>query len=75
VRIAKADDGVENLRPVVLARLWIDFHELRRTRPELATVSIPGFASDDQLRREGLARLQLVVAAAPASSALSGRSR
>lgn len=50
--IAEADIIVENFRPGVLARLGVDFAALRRARPALTTVSIPGFASDDQLRRD-----------------------
>ena len=50
--IAEADIVIENFRPSVLTRLGIDFAALRRTRPELITVSIPGFASNDQLRRD-----------------------
>lgn len=50
--IAEADIVIENFRPGVLTRLGIDFAALRRTRPELITVSIPGFASNDQLRRD-----------------------
>jgi len=50
--IAEADIVVENFRPGVLARLGIDFAALRRERPALITVSIPGFASNDQLRRD-----------------------
>lgn len=50
--IAEADIVIEGFRPGKLARLGIDFTELRRTRPELITVSIPGFASNDALRRD-----------------------
>ncbi|WP_441258742.1 CoA transferase [Bradyrhizobium sp. 521_C7_N1_3] len=50
--IAEADVVVENFRPGVLSRLGIDFAALRKARPDLITVSIPGFASTDQLRRE-----------------------
>lgn len=50
--IEQADIVVENFRPGVLSRLGIDFAEFRRTRPELIAVSIPGFASNDQLRRD-----------------------
>jgi crotonobetainyl-CoA:carnitine CoA-transferase CaiB-like acyl-CoA transferase len=50
--IDEADIVVENFRPGVLARLGVDFSALRRARPELITVSIPGFASNDQLRRD-----------------------
>ncbi|MGY3463472.1 crotonobetainyl-CoA:carnitine CoA-transferase CaiB-like acyl-CoA transferase [Bradyrhizobium sp. LM6.11] len=50
--IAEADIVIENFRPGVLSRLGIDFSALRKARPALTTVSIPGFASNDQLRRE-----------------------
>ncbi|UPJ26319.1 CoA transferase [Bradyrhizobium sp. CW1] len=50
--IADADIVIENFRPGVLSRLGVDFSSLRKTRPALTTVSIPGFASNDQLRRE-----------------------
>ncbi|MGY3372023.1 crotonobetainyl-CoA:carnitine CoA-transferase CaiB-like acyl-CoA transferase [Bradyrhizobium sp. GM2.4] len=50
--IAEADIVIENFRPGVLSRLGIDFSVLRKTHPALITVSIPGFASNDQLRRE-----------------------
>ncbi|MGY4343105.1 crotonobetainyl-CoA:carnitine CoA-transferase CaiB-like acyl-CoA transferase [Bradyrhizobium sp. LM2.9] len=50
--ISDADIVIENFRPGVLRRLGIDFSALRKTRPTLITVSIPGFASNDQLRRE-----------------------
>ena len=50
--IAEADIVIENFRPGVMQRLGIDFAELRAARPELITVSIPGFASNDELRRD-----------------------
>ncbi|MCK1608171.1 MULTISPECIES: CoA transferase [unclassified Bradyrhizobium] len=50
--IREADIVVENFRPGVLRRLGLDFTALRSVRPALITVSVPGFASDDQLRRE-----------------------
>ena len=58
-----ADIVVENFRPGVLARLGVDLTALRRARPTLITVSIPGFASDDQLRRDWRA-FESVIAAA-----------
>lgn len=60
--IGEADIVVENFRPGVLRRLGIDFTALRSARPDLITVSIPGFASNDQLRREWRA-FEAVVAA------------
>ncbi|MGX5840595.1 CoA transferase [Mesorhizobium sp. ArgA1] len=60
--VAEADIVIENFRPGVLARLGIDFTALRKARPELITVSIPGFASNDQLRRDWRA-FETVIAA------------
>ncbi|WP_095081817.1 CoA transferase [Mesorhizobium sophorae] len=60
--VAEADIVIENFRPGVLARLGIDFEVLRKARPELITLSIPGFASNDQLRRDWRA-FETVIAA------------
>ncbi|MFT5934787.1 MAG: crotonobetainyl-CoA:carnitine CoA-transferase CaiB-like acyl-CoA transferase [Hydrogenophaga sp.] len=50
--IEEADIVVENFRPGVMARMGIDLTALRTARPELITLSIPGFASNDELRRD-----------------------
>lgn len=50
--IEKADIVIESFRPDVMKRLGIDFQQLRESRPDLISLSIPGFASNDQLRRE-----------------------
>lgn len=50
--IEKADVVIENFPPNVMLRFGIDFEQLRTLQPELITLSIPGFASNDQLRRE-----------------------
>ncbi|MDX8528524.1 CoA transferase [Mesorhizobium sp. MSK_1335] len=50
--IAEADIVIENFRPGVMRRLGIDFAKLRVARPDLITVSMPGFASNDELRRD-----------------------
>ena len=50
--IAEADIVIENFRPGKLEALKIDFAVLRQERPELITLSIPGFASNDEERRE-----------------------
>ncbi|MGY4877513.1 CoA transferase [Vreelandella aquamarina] len=50
--IEEADIVVESFRPGVMKRLGIDFEALRAERQELITLSIPGFASNDELRRE-----------------------
>lgn len=60
--VAEADIVIENFRPGVLARLGIDFSTLRKSRPELITLSIPGFASDDELPRDWRA-FETVIAA------------
>lgn len=48
--IEEADVVVENFRPGVMKRLGIAFEQLREARPELITLSLPGFASNDNLR-------------------------
>ncbi len=60
--IAEADIVIESFRPDVMQRLGIDFAQLRKQRPELITLSIPGFASNDQLRREWKATEAVVAA-------------
>ncbi len=60
--IGEADIVIENFRPGKFATLGIDFAELRRERPELITLSIPGFASNDEERRE-LRAYESVIAA------------
>jgi crotonobetainyl-CoA:carnitine CoA-transferase CaiB-like acyl-CoA transferase len=61
--IADADVVVENFRPGVMSRLGLDLAELRVERPELVTVSLPGFASDDELRRDWKAFESIIAAA------------
>ncbi|SCB56039.1 dimethylsulfoniopropionate cleavage enzyme DddD [Bradyrhizobium shewense] len=61
--ISEADIAIENFRPGVLGRLGIDFAALRKVQPKLITVSIPGFAANDELRREWRA-FESVIAAA-----------
>src|SRR5210317_1738446 len=60
--IAQADIVIEGFRNGVMSRLGIDFQQLRETRPELITLSIPGFASNDGLRAQWRA-FESVVAA------------
>lgn len=60
--IAKADIVIESFRPGVIKRLGVDFEQLRRERPELITLSIPGFASNDDLRKEWKATEAVVAA-------------
>ncbi|MBN8414114.1 CoA transferase [Halomonas litopenaei] len=50
--IEEADIVIESFRPGVMQRLGIDFAALREERPELITLSMPGFASNDELRRD-----------------------
>ncbi|MGB0496511.1 MAG: CoA transferase, partial [Kangiellaceae bacterium] len=50
--IEKADIVVENFRPNVMKRLGLDFVQLRLKRPDLISLSIPGFASNDELRSQ-----------------------
>jgi len=60
--IAKADVVIESFRPGVMKRLGIDFEQLRQERPELVTLSVPGFASNDELRRDWKATEAIVAA-------------
>jgi crotonobetainyl-CoA:carnitine CoA-transferase CaiB-like acyl-CoA transferase len=60
--IAKADVVIESFRPGVMQRLGIDFARLQAERPALITLSMPGFASNDQLRRDWKATEAVVAA-------------
>ena len=60
--IGEADIIVESFRPGVMTRLGLDFAALRRERPELITLSIPGFASNDELRRDWRAYESIIAA-------------
>lgn len=64
--IAHADVVIESFRPGVMQRLGIDFAQLREASPELVTLSVPGFASNDQLRSEWKATEAVVAATAGA---------
>ncbi len=59
---AEADIIIENFRPGKLAALGIDFAAMRVERPELITLSLPGFASNDEQRREQRAFESIVAA-------------
>lgn len=61
--IARADVVIENFRPGVMKALGLDLTALRDERPELITLSIPGFASNDELRRDWRA-LEPIIASA-----------
>ena len=60
--IAKSDVVIESFRPGVMTRLGLDFTQLRAERPELVTLSVPGFASNDELRKEWKATEAVVAA-------------
>ena len=64
--IAKADVVIESFRPGVMQKLGIDFQAVRLARPELITLSIPGFASNDELRSDWKATEAVVAATAGA---------
>lgn len=64
--IDQADIVIESFRPGVMQKLGIDFAKLREARPELITLSVPGFASNDQLRRDWKATEAVVAATAGA---------
>lgn len=59
---AEADIIVENFRPGKLATLGVDFAEMREARPELITISLPGFASNDMEKREQRAFESIIAA-------------
>lgn len=60
--IAEADIVIESFRPGVMKKLGVDFQQLREERPDLITLSVPGFASNDSLRREWKATEAVVAA-------------
>lgn len=60
--IDEADVLIENFRPGVLARLGLCPAQLREQRPELITLSLPGFASNDPKRRNWRAFESIIAA-------------
>ncbi|WP_318479841.1 CoA transferase [Photobacterium leiognathi] len=66
--IKGADVVLESFRPDVMKRLGIDFLELRKENPQLITLSMPGFASNDTLRRDWKATEAVVAATSGAFS-------
>jgi len=60
--IENVDIVIESFRPDTLKNLGIDFAKLRIQRPDLITLSIPGFASNDELRRDWKATEAVVAA-------------
>jgi crotonobetainyl-CoA:carnitine CoA-transferase CaiB-like acyl-CoA transferase len=61
--IDEADIVIESFRPGVMQRLGLDFAKIRQERPQLITLSIPGFASNDALRRDWRAYEPVIAAA------------
>lgn len=59
---AEADIIVENFRPGKLKKLGLDFVAMRAERPELITLSVPGFASNDTEKRDQRAYESIVAA-------------
>ena len=64
--IDQADIVIESFRPGVMEKLGVNFQQLREQRPQLITLSMPGFASNDQLRRDWKATEAVVAATAGA---------
>jgi crotonobetainyl-CoA:carnitine CoA-transferase CaiB-like acyl-CoA transferase len=64
--IDNADILIESFRPGVMQTLGVDFQQLCSQRPELICLSMPGFASNDQLRRDWKATEAVVSATAGA---------
>jgi crotonobetainyl-CoA:carnitine CoA-transferase CaiB-like acyl-CoA transferase len=64
--IDEADVVLESFRPGELARRGIDLAALRRAHPDLITVSVPGFANNDELRREWKVTEAIIAATAGA---------
>ncbi len=64
--IAKADIVIESGRPDAMKKLGIDLAALRAERPELIALSMPGFASNDTLRRDWNATEAVIAATAGA---------
>jgi crotonobetainyl-CoA:carnitine CoA-transferase CaiB-like acyl-CoA transferase len=60
--IEQADVVLESFRPGVMKRLGIDFADIRSKKPNLITLSIPGFASNDKLRSQWKATEDVVAA-------------
>jgi crotonobetainyl-CoA:carnitine CoA-transferase CaiB-like acyl-CoA transferase len=60
--IDEADIVIESFRPGTMTRMGLDLAEFREKWPELITVSIPGFASNDELRRDWRAYESVIAA-------------
>lgn len=64
--IDTADIVIESFRPGVMQKLGLDLRELCGLRPDLIALSMPGFASNDELRSEWKATEAVVAATAGA---------
>ena len=64
--IDSADIVIESFRPGCMAKLGLDFGQLCAANPRLIALSMPGFASNDQLRSEWKATEAVVAATAGA---------
>ncbi len=60
--IEKADVVIENFRPGIMQSLGINFQNLHKSNPALITLSAPGFASNDELRKDWKATESIVAA-------------
>ncbi len=60
--IQQSDVVIESFRPGTIKSLGVDFEQLRAERPELITLSVPGFASNDELRCDWKATEAIVLA-------------
>ncbi|MDD1782508.1 CoA transferase [Enterovibrio sp. ZSDZ35] len=63
---AQADIIIENFRPGTMKRLGVDLDMLRAADPRLITLSVPGFASNDQLRKQWKATEAVIAASSGA---------
>ncbi|EOD79702.1 Dimethylsulfoniopropionate (DMSP) acyl CoA transferase DddD [Grimontia indica] len=63
---SQADVIIENFRPGTMKKLGIDLDTLRETTPSLITLSLPGFASNDQLRKQWKATEAVIAASSGA---------
>ncbi len=64
--IDSADIVIESFRPGCMAKLGLDFRQLCAANPRLIALSMPGFASNDQLRSEWKATEAVVASTAGA---------
>lgn len=50
--ISSADVVIDSFRPGVMKKLGIDYADICKTQVGLITMSIPGFASNDPIRKD-----------------------